>query len=289
MHKYFFEIPEHYSKIENSKYSIISAPFDLTSTWLKGADKAPEALLEASKHVELYDIETDYEVYKDGIFTHNKKLDVSSSEKMIESVNQSTQFYLNKKIFPIILGGEHSVAIGAVKAINSFYKDLYYNDITVLQLDAHSDLRDEYEGSKFNHGCTMARIKEILPIVQVGIRSMDISEKAVIKEGRIFFAEDIYNSMDWISKVISILKNNVYITIDLDVFDPSIIPSTGTPEPGGLDWYTVLKLLKEVCFKKNLVGFDICELCPDSNKSSDFLAAKLIYKIITYHSFCKKK
>ncbi len=283
MNKYFFDIPEHYSKIENSKYSIISVPFDLTSTWQKGADKAPEALLEASKHVEIYDIETDYEAYKNGIFTHSKKLDVSSSEKMIESVNECVQSYINKNIFPITLGGEHSVAIGAVKAINSFYKD-----ITVLQLDAHSDLRDKFEGSKFNHGCTMARIKEIIPIVQVGIRSMDVSEKNIIKGDRIFFAENIYNSLDWIKKVLPLLNNNVYITIDLDVFDPSIMPSTGTPEPGGLNWYTVLKFLKEVCFKKNLVGFDICELCPQTNKSSDFLAAKLIYKIITYHSYSKK-
>jgi agmatinase len=280
---YFFDIPEYFSKKENSGYSIISVPFDLTSTWQKGADKAPKAILEASKQIETYDIETDYEAYKNGIYTDNKKLDISNSQKMINSVTESVSYYLENNKFPIILGGEHSVAIGAVKAVKSFY-----NDITVLQLDAHSDLRNEYYDSKYNHACTMARIKEISPIVQAGIRSMDVSEKKIIKEGRIFFAKDIYNSLDWINKVLSLLSKNVYITIDLDVFDPSIIPSTGTPEPGGLDWYTVLKLLKEVCLNKNLVGFDVCELCPGENKSSDFLAAKLIYKIITYHSYYKK-
>jgi agmatinase len=281
---YFFDIPIRFSKIENSKYVIISVPFDKTSTWQKGADKAPKAILNASKQVELYDIENDYEVYKNGIYTDNSKINISNSEKMIDAVSKRVSFYYNKNKFSIILGGEHSIAIGAVKGIKSFY-----NDLTVLQLDAHSDLRDQYQGSKYNHACTMARIKEELPIVQVGIRSMDISEKKHVENNRIFYAKDIYNSFGWIEKAISLLTNNVYITIDLDIFDPSIMPSTGTPEPGGLDWYTVLKLLKEVCIKKNLVGFDICELCPCKNKSSDFLAAKLIYKIITYHSFYKKK
>ena len=282
MQDYFFDIPEYFSKIENSKYSIISVPFDQTSTWQKGADKAPKAILEASKQIEIYDIETDYEAYKNRIYTHHKKLDVSDSEKMIDSVEKCILFYLNRNIFPIVIGGEHSVAIGAVKAISS-----YYNNITVLQLDAHTDLRDEYRNSKYNHACTMTRIKEFSSIVQVGIRSMDISEKRFIDKDRIFYAKDIYNSLNWIEKILSILTKNVYITIDLDVFDPSIVPSTGTPEPGGLDWYTVLKLLREICCKKNLVGFDVCELCPGINKSSDLLAAKLIYKIIGYHSYYK--
>ena len=282
MQDYFFDIPEYFSKIENSKYSIISVPFDLTSTWQKGADKAPDAILEASKQMEIYDIENDYEAYRNGIYTHDKILDISSSEKMINSVSESVLFYLDKNIFPIVIGGEHSVAIGAVKAMSSFY-----SNFTVLQLDAHSDLRDKYNNSKYNHACTMSRIKEITSIVQVGIRSMDLSEKKDIIEDRIFYAKDIYNSYNWMDNVLSILTENVYITIDLDVFDPSILPSTGTPEPGGLDWYKVLTLLKKICSNKNLIGFDICELCPDNNKSSDLLAAKLIYKIIGYHSYYK--
>lgn len=280
MLNYFFDIPEQFSRIENSEYVLISVPFDLTSTWQKGADKAPMAILEASKQIEIYDIENNYEAYKSGIHTHNVPLDISCSEKMIDSVEKCVLSYLNRKIFPVVIGGEHSVAIGSVRAVNSFY-----NDITVLQLDAHADLRDEYKTSKYNHACTMTRINEITSIVQVGIRSMDISEKKNIKTNNIFYANDIYNSYDWIKNVLSVLTKNVYITFDLDVFDPSIMPSTGTPEPGGLDWYLVLKLLKEVCLNKNLVGFDVCELCPGINKSPDLLTAKLIYKIIGYHSY----
>ena len=156
--------------------------------------------------------------------------------------------------------------------------------MTVLQLDAHADLRDEYDGSKFNHACVMARIKELCPAVQVGIRSMDISEKESIDPDKTFFAKDIVDTADWIQNVISLLSDNVYVTIDLDVFDPSIVPSTGTPEPGGLGWYEVLSLLKNLSSAKNIVGFDVVELCPnENNKAPDFLAAKLIYKFLSYN------
>ena len=161
----------------------------------------------------------------------------------------------------------------------------FYKDITFLQLDAHSDLRDEYEGSKYNHACAMARIKENGPIVQVGIRSMDKSEKSNMDKKRVFFSHDIQNNNSWIKKVLKLLTKNVYITIDLDVFDPGIMPSTGTPEPGGLGWYKVIDLLKEVCKIKNLVGFDVNEMMPGKNKAPDFLAAKLIYKLIGLHSY----
>ena len=150
-------------------------------------------------------------------------------------------------------------------------------------MDAHTDLREEYNGSKYNHACVMARTKELCPIVQVGVRSMDSSEKERMDESRVFFAERLYNHADWIGQVVSKLSRNVYVTVDLDVFDPSIMPSTGTPEPGGLLWYDVLTLLKVVCEKKNIVGIDVVELCPDSrNKAPDFLAAKLIYKLLSY-------
>jgi agmatinase len=155
--------------------------------------------------------------------------------------------------------------------------------MTVLQLDAHSDLRDEYEGSKYNHACVMARISELCPIVQVGIRSMDSSEKKALDTSRITFAREILTNKNWTDDVLSKLSQNVYITIDLDVFDPSIMPSTGTPEPGGLLWYDVLELMRTVFENRNVVGFDVVELCPDErNKAPDFLAAKLIYKLLSY-------
>ncbi|MHC5143458.1 MAG: arginase family protein, partial [Planctomycetota bacterium] len=180
-------------------------------------------------------------------------------------------------------GGEHSVSIGAFEAMAS-----QYDNLTILQLDAHADLRDEYEGSTHNHACVMARAKEHAPIVQVGIRSMDVCEKANIDTSRAFFAHDIcgWLTADWIERVVPLLTGNVYLTIDLDVFDPSIMAATGTPEPGGLRWYDVIALIRAVCSQRNLVGFDIVELCPREHLwSCDFLAAKLLYKTLTY-KFC---
>ena len=271
-------LPEEYLDPENAGIVIIPVAYDGTSTWVKGADKGPEAIIEASANMELYDIETDSEVYKRGIFTERLIGGEISTSEMVEAVFDNVKYYLGKGKFTIVIGGEHSVSIGSVKAHAE-----KYDDLTILQLDAHTDLRDEYNGSKYNHACVMARAKEVCPIVQVGVRSMDIGEKDFIDSSRIFFAKDIYGKTDWIEKVIPKLSDNIYITIDLDVFDSSIMPSTGTPEPGGLLWYDVLALLKTVSTKKNVVGFDVVELCPDDrNKAPDFLAAKLIYKLLSY-------
>ena len=274
----FGYLPEEYSDPENAGIIIIPVAYDGTSTWIKGADKGPTAIIEASANMELYDIETDSEVYRKGIYTEDTITREITTTEMINAVNGTVQYYLEKNKFTVVIGGEHSVSIGSIKAHAEHYANL-----TVLQLDAHADLREEYNGSIYNHACVTARIKEFCPVVQVGIRSMDSTEKESMDKNRTFFAEDIYNNTDWIKKVISILSDNVYITIDLDVFDPSIMPSTGTPEPGGLLWYDVLALLKAVSNKKNVVGFDVVELCPDDrNKAPDFMAAKLIYKLLSY-------
>ncbi len=274
----FGYLPEEYSDPENAGIVIIPVAYDGTSTWIKGADKGPTAIIEASANMELYDIETDSEVYRKGIYTENTITREITTTEMINAVNGTVQYYLVKNKFTVVIGGEHSVSIGSIKAHSEHYANL-----TVLQLDAHADIREEYNGSIYNHACVMARIKESCPIVQVGIRSMDSTEKESMDKTHTFFAKDIYNNTDWIKKVISKISDNVYITIDLDVFDPSIMPSTGTPEPGGLLWYDVLALLKAVSNKKNVVGFDVVELCPDDrNKSPDFMAAKLIYKLLSY-------
>jgi agmatinase len=274
----FGYLPEEYADPENAKIIIIPVAYDGTSTWVKGADKGPTAIIEASANMELYDIETDSEVYRKGIYTEDTITREITTTEMINAVNGTVQYYLEKNKFTVVIGGEHSVSIGSIKAHAKHYAEL-----TVLQLDAHADLREEYNGSIYNHACVTARIKEFCPIVQVGIRSMDSAEKESMDKNRTFFAKDIYNNTDWIKKVISILSDNVYITIDLDVFDPSIMPSTGTPEPGGLLWYDVLALLKAVSNKNNVVGFDVVELCPDDrNKAPDFMAAKLIYKLLSY-------
>jgi agmatinase len=271
-------LPEEHSNPDSAGIIIIPVAYDGTSTWLKGADNGPAAILEASANMELYDIETDSEVYKKGIFTEETIGGEISTKEMVEVVAETTKYYLERGKFTVVIGGEHSVSIGPIRAHAKQFEKL-----TVLQLDAHSDLREEYNGSKYNHACVMARTRELCPVVQVGIRSMDSSEKKSMDTSKVFFAKDIYNNTDWIKKVISKLSDNVYITIDLDVFDPSIMPSTGTPEPGGLFWYDVLALLKAVAGKKNIVGFDVVELCPgEENKAPDFLAAKLIYKLLSY-------
>jgi len=274
----FGDLPKEKSKMETAKIVILPVPYDGTSTWGKGADKGPEAIIEASANMELYDIETGSEVYKKNIFTAKPIIEKGAPEIMVKKVKQAVSELLNKNKFVVSLGGEHSITAGPVSA----YKEKYKN-LSVLQLDAHSDLRPEYLGSKYNHASVMSRVREICPIVQVGIRSMDIIEKKFIDKNRVFFAQNIYNRTDWMEKAISKLTARVYITIDLDVFDPSILPSTGTPEPGGLGWYQVLEFLKKVNRKKEIVGFDIVELAPNKNeKSSDFLAAKLVYKLLSY-------
>ena len=274
----FGYLPDEFSSAEDAAIVLIPVAYDGTSTWIKGADKGPAAIIEASANMELYDIETDSEVYRRGIFTEEEIGGQITTREMIDAVHDAVQYYLEQGKFTVVIGGEHSVSIGAIKAHARQYEKL-----TVLQLDAHADLRDEYNGSTYNHACVMARAKEFCPIVQVGVRSMSISEKESAVESQMFLAEDIHDNTDWIKKVISRLSDDVYITIDLDALDPSIMPSTGTPEPGGLLWYDVLTLLRMVSEKKNVVGFDVVELCPDSsNKAPDFLAAKLIYKLLSY-------
>lgn len=270
---------ENYTIFDDSRIVVLPVPYDGTSTWGKGADKGPDAIIEASANMELYDIETDSEVYKRGIHTAEPVTENESPEKMARAVQERIKDLLDRDKFVVTVGGEHSVSIGAFEAHAS-----HFRDISILQLDAHADLREEYMGSRYNHACVMSRARELCPIVQAGIRSMDISEKPSIQKGRIFFPEYILNSKcKWIDEVVSVLTPKVYITIDLDVFDISIMPATGTPEPGGLSWYDVLALLKRIAGKREIVGFDVVELCPsESSKPYDFLAAKLIYKLLSY-------
>lgn len=274
----FGDIPAEYADPEIAGIVILPVAYDGTSTWMKGADKGSAAIIDASANMELYDIETDSEVYKKGLYTEKAIGGEMSTEQMIRAVEGSVRDFLERDQFTVVIGGEHSVSIGSVKA----HADRFEN-LSVLQLDAHADLREQYNGSKYNHACVMARIQEMCPIVQVGIRSMDSSEKERMEPSRVFFAEMLQTNTDWIGEVVSTLSDEVYVTIDLDVLDPAIMPSTGTPEPGGLMWYDVLKLLKAVSDKKRIVGFDVVELCPDDrNKAPDFLAAKLIYKLLSY-------
>jgi agmatinase len=273
----FGGLDKEFSSYERSRVVVIPVPFEKTSSWVKGSNEGPKAIIEASMNMELYDLETDSEVYKKGIFTADE-ICPRSSEEMIKRVYDKVTELIQDEKFIVTLGGEHMVSFPVIKAHDNAYKD-----ISILQLDAHSDMRDSYLENKYSHACVMARVKEINDrIVAIGIRSLDSSELDNIDKSRTFFAKDIYNTESWMERAINELNKNVYITIDLDVFDPSIMPSTGTPVPGGLKWYPVIEFLKEVFENKNVVGFDVVELCPSETKFPDFLAAKLIYKLLGY-------
>jgi len=261
-----------------SRIIIVPVPYDETSTWMKGADKGPDAIMEASVNLEFYDIETDSEAHLYGIHTIEPISERISPEKLVDAVYGKVSYLLDQEKFPVIVGGNHTVSIGSARAFSEHFKNL-----SILQLDAHSDLRPEYEGSGYNHACAMARIREFGPVVQVGIRSMSREEASIADRDRIFPAYELYLDKTKYHKATDTLLENVYITIDLDVFDPSLMPSTGTPEPGGPDYYEVMNFLKEVIRRKNVVGFDVVELCPSPvNKAPDFVAAKIIYQLLSY-------
>ena len=255
-----------------------SIPYDGTSTWIKGADKGFDAFIEASENMELYDIETDSEVYKKGIHILDGISENSSPEKAFKAVYQKTKELLKSNKYLTFVGGEHSISIGIIKA---FYEK--YNNLTVVQLDAHADLRASYLDSPFNHACALYDASKNTNLIQIGIRSMDISEKENMNFSNVFFAEEMYQNSSWMEKSISKMTNDVYITLDLDVFDPSIMPSTGTPEPGGMLWNEIIIFLNKLFTKKNVVGFDIVELAPiDNIVAPNYLVAKLYYKMLSY-------
>jgi agmatinase len=271
-------IPKEYGSPDKAKVVLLPVPYDGTSTWGKGADKGPEAFLEASENMEVYDIETDSEVYKVGIYLADPIDELGTPETMVNAVHKTVKEYIKRNKVVTMIGGEHSISIGAIRAFNECFEDL-----TVLQIDAHADLRKEYNGSKYNHACALYEANETTNLVQVGIRSMDHSETLVMDKDKVFFAHEMVTDDFWMDSAIDLMTENVYITFDLDGLDPSILPSTGTPEPGGLFWYETLDFLKRVFEERNVVGFDIVELCPNTNdRTSDFLAAKLYYKMLSY-------
>ena len=282
--KTYAGIPEENATLENSKVMLVTVPYDGTSTWGKGADKGPELFLDASENMELYDIETGTEPYLEGVYLAGEISENSSPEAMTEAVYQKTKDLLNQegKLFTLF-GGEHSVSIGSIRAVGEKYENL-----TVLQLDAHTDLRPDFHGSTSNHACAVFEASQKHNLVQVGIRSCDVEEVQYVQKGNMFWAHEIHSNPNWIDDGLERVSGNVYITIDLDAFDPSIAPSTGTPEPGGLHWYPTLELLKKVFEKYNVVAFDIVELMDSPMpKPTAFLAAKLYYKMLAYYHLSK--
>ena len=274
----FAGIDTSFAEYDTASVLLQSIPYDGTSTWGKGSDKAFEAFLEAAENMELYDIETDTEVFKNGIHILQEISEKSSPETVYSEVYHKTKELLKSGKFLTFLGGEHSISIGIIRA---FYED--FDNLSVLQLDAHADLRKTYLGSKYNHACALYDASKNTNLIQVGVRSMDVGETKDLVRSKCILAEDMFRTNDWIDYTMDLMTENIYITLDLDVFDPSIMPSTGTPEPGGLDWYTVINYLKKVFKRKNVVGFDIVELCPiEQLKAPNLLTAKLYYKMLSY-------
>jgi agmatinase len=266
---------------DGAKFAVIPVPYDLTSTYQSGSRQGPAAILAASANMELYDEELRKVTYLEGIFTASPiEVDARGPDRMIGAIRQVVSDVLMDKKIPVLLGGEHSVTLGAVQAVQAAFPDL-----TVLQLDAHADLRESYQGTPFSHACIARRIQEFCPLVQAGIRSLSEEEAIFMKEGTIktFSADFILDEPAWIDKICEHLTGDVYITIDLDVLDPAFMPSTGTPEPGGVSWRDVLRLVREVAKKCRVRGFDVVELSPIPGQvAPDFLAAKLIYRIMGY-------
>ncbi|MFV0554321.1 MAG: agmatinase [Mangrovibacterium sp.] len=262
---------------DKAEIAILPVPYDGTSTWIKGADKGPAALIDASGALEMLDIESRIDVSKRGIYTCEAVTEDATPESMSDAVEKAMTKLLHDDKFPVLIGGEHSVSIGAFRAMAK-----HHGEVTFLQFDAHADLRDSYEGSTHNHACAMYQAKQYGKIVQVGIRSMCEEESGEVDPATMFFRYQIRQNPNWQADVLKQLTGKVYITIDLDVFDPSIMPSTGTPEPDGLLYYDVLSLIRQVAAQHEVVGLDVVELCPNAERrASDFLAAKLIYQILT--------
>jgi agmatinase len=270
-----------YSDPRQAKAVILPVPYDSTSEWRSGSRHGPQAIIDASEYLELYDLELDREIYKVGISTLPRVEPLlGSPQDMIDRVYKMVKDLIQKAKFVVLLGGEHSLSLGAVRAFKEAFPTL-----SVLQLDAHADLRDEYLGTKYGQACVMRRILEVCPICQVGVRSLSWEEKqfSTQKKLKSFYMSDLASSTASIDRIVDSLSQDVYITIDVDVLDPSIMPAVGTPEPDGMSWRQMMDIVESVTLHKHVVGFDLMEFCPAEGSSScAFLLAKLTYKLIGY-------
>jgi agmatinase len=280
----FGGLPPELSALDKARYVVLPLPYEVTTSYQKGTKFGPRAIIEASRNMELYDEEAGFEPSGAGIHTAEDLLFSSIDPKeMVKNVEEAVGSFVSMDKFVICLGGEHNLTFPAFLAHKRRFKNL-----GILQIDAHADLRSSYEGTPFNHACVMRRIVgSAKGIAQVGIRSL-CQEEADFLKGRkkkwpVLWARECQDGEGWIDKALAALPERVYLTVDLDGFDPSLVPCTGTPEPGGLQWYPVLRLLQRLCREKTVVGMDVMELAPDRvHFASDFLAARLIYKVIAY-------
>jgi agmatinase len=289
----FLALPEQWSGLERARVVVLPVSYEHTTSFGKGTASGPESILKASGQVELYDEELDAEIYTvtDWIATL-KPLDLGGNDAVaVESIREHVLGLIGKGKTVVCIGGEHTISIGAARAYSERYPDL-----SVLQFDAHSDLREEYDGNRYSHACVMARMYEFNKnIVQVGIRSQCREEADFIRQKKIntFYAGDLrsgqYGSDQyaWHDAVIGSLRENVYLTVDCDFFDPGLMPAVGTPEPGGFGWHETVSFLRSLAGRRRIVGFDITELSPIPGLiHPQFVMAKLIYKLIGYIFSC---
>ncbi|MDH5803562.1 MAG: agmatinase [Gemmatimonadota bacterium] len=281
----FLGLPPEHSNFESARVVILPVPYQATVSWMSGTKNGPSAMVNASQYVELYDHELDREPYKIGIHTLPELLlPATGPKEALEVLGNAVGSLLDEGKFVIMIGGEHSLSS---PPILQHAERMGAKKLSVLQLDAHTDLRDEYDGTPFSHACVMHRVHESVDIVPVGIRSMTSEERSLAKEKNIpiLFGHEL-ETPGWIDRVMERLGPDVYITFDVDYFDPSVMPATGTPEPGGGFWYPTMQLLERVFREKNVVGCDVVELAPIPGfVAPDFLVAKLVYKMIGFRHF----
>lgn len=278
----------------SARVVILPIPYEATTTYRTGCVNGPSALLTASQQVEYYDDELDSESWPVGLFTHPPiaeavKGQPLSSEAMLTATTHTVKQLIDDQKFVVAIGGEHSITEGVVDA----YRQMDAQPFTVVQIDAHGDLRQTYQGSIHNHACVMRRIVDMgVPTVQIGIRSLCSEEAALIREKNltVFWARDMATQSEWIERAIaSIPTHRVFLTIDLDGIDPSQMPGVGTPEPGGLHWYALLRFLRLLFESRDVMGCDLMELAPLSDSVvSEFTAAKLAYKLIGYQALAQR-
>lgn len=265
-------------------------PLERTTSYAAGTSRGPRAILDASRQVEAYDDELEDEPCRQGIHTF-PEMDTRHGgiEEVLDSIKHTAGVLLDDRKFFLALGGEHSLTPPLVAACAAKFPGL-----SVLQIDAHADLRDQYEGSPHSHACAMRRVVEICPAVQVAIRNLSAEEAEAVPQlpTRIFPARKLHGraASEWVPEVVSALSDTVYLTLDIDGLDPSLVPATGTPEPGGLGWYDTLALLRGLFEKKRVVSADLVELMPQPGQhASDFLCARLAYKILSYKMASKAR
>ena len=275
----------------NARVVILPIPLDRTTSYMPGTRNGPHEILVASSHMELWDEETQTDVHSVGIFTlPEMDFPFGTMDEVTREIRRVASELVKRGKFPVVLGGEHSITPAVVGAVAEKYAGL-----SVLQIDAHADLRESFMGTRHNHACAMRRTLEFARTTQVGIRSLSPEEAAAVPSlsTAIFYDFNMRDDADWIERVVDSLSEHVYITIDVDGFDPAIMPATGTPEPGGLSWYEALKLLRRVVERRTVVGCDLVELSPmPGHVAPNFLCAKLVYKILSYRfgsEVCKKR